>query len=452
MGLPTGLLDDLAFDFCPFRGYNGRMSKQMPIDRRRFLRGAGAAALAALLSACRLGKPTPLGEGENGPAVLPTRTLTPQSGTATPTFTSTSTATPTPTATPGTNMFSSPLQSPLPSGDPSPTPTSSSTPLPTPTPTPPPTPFPAGPPTKLGLFVAWYHPQIMDLVATGNVAILKTLELDPTFLRDVKTRSPQTIIVGRVMMDQIGLDRTDTAAMARRAVDVVRPLALDERRLGLVDAWEGYNEPVPGNEDEMRRLAEVEAERVRLLAQDGLRAVVGNFGTGQPPLEWWPAFKPALKAAQEHGGYLGLHEYSAPTMWYYTDVPPLTFRGGRRHEGWLTLRYRKVYSQYLAPWGLKLPLLITECGVDGGVGDRPGPPGRGWQDFSEYWAELGMGWDTAGNYVEQLAWYDQELQLDDYVRGAAVFAITVFQEWNSYQMLGDAATILQQYLSVHPTR
>jgi hypothetical protein len=304
----------------------------------------------------------------------------------------------------------------------------------------------------LGLFVAWYHPQIMDLIATRNVKLLKTLELDPTFLADVKARSPETIIVGRVTLGQIDLNGADMAAEARRAVEEVLPLALDERRVGLVDAWEGFNEPVPGDEGQMRKLAELEAERTRLLAERGLRAVVGNFGAGQPPLEWWPTFRPALEAAQAHGGYLGLHEYSAPTIWYHTNREPLDFRADPADEGWLTLRYRKVYRQFLNPWGLRLPLLITECGVDGLITDRPGPPGQGWKDFAAYWAELGMGWDTAGNYIEQLAWYDSGLQQDDYVRGAAIFAMTGFQEWESYQIQGSAAAILQQYLSVHPVR
>jgi hypothetical protein len=339
--------------------------------------------------------------------------------------------------------FASPLDSPLA------TPTEAP---PTPTPTPPPTPFPAGPPTKLGLFVAWYHPQIMDLIATRNVTVLKTLEFDPAFLAGVKDRSPDTLIVGRVTLGQLQLDRADLQAEARRAVEAVLPFALDGRRAGLVDAWEGFNEPVPGDLDQMRRLAEVEAERVRLLAENGLRAVVGNFGAGQPPLEWWPGFRPALEAAQAQGGFLGLHEYSAPTIWFNTNRQPLDFRADVSDEGWLTLRYRKVYRQYLESWGLRLPLLITECGVDGLVANRPGPPGKGWKDFAGYWAELGMGWDTPGNYVEQLAWYDSQLQLDSYVRGATVFAMTAFQEWESYQLQGDAATILQQYLSVHPLR
>jgi hypothetical protein len=292
----------------------------------------------------------------------------------------------------------------------------------------------------------------MDLIATGNVALLKTLEFDPAFLADVRARSPETIIVGRATLGQLDLNRADMLSEARRSVEAALPLALDERRAGLVDAWEGFNEPVPGDEDQMRKLAELEAERVRLLAERDLKAVVGNFGTGQPPLEWWSAFRPALEAAQAHGGYLGLHEYSAPTIWFNTSREPLDFRADPADEGWLTLRYRKVYRQFLNPWGLRLPLLITECGVDGLVTDRPGPPGRGWKDFAGYWAELGMGQDTPGNYVEQLAWYDSQLQQDDYVRGASVFAMTAFQEWESYQLQGEAAAILQQYLSVHPLR
>lgn len=292
----------------------------------------------------------------------------------------------------------------------------------------------------------------MDLIATRNVALLKTLEFDPAFLAEVRARSPQTLIVGRVMLGQIDLGRADTALEARRTLEAMLPLAMDERRAGLIDAWEGFNEPVPGDEDQMRRLADLEAERVRLLAENGLRAVVGNFGTGQPPLEWWPAFRPALEAAQAHGGYLGLHEYSAPTIWFNTNRDPLDFRVDPADQGWLTLRYRKVYQQFLIPWRLRLPLLITECGIDGMVTERPGPPGKGWKEFADYWAELGMGHDTAGNYIEQLAWYDSELQQDDYVVGAAIFAMTAFQEWISYQLQGEAAQILQQYLSVHPLR
>jgi hypothetical protein len=288
----------------------------------------------------------------------------------------------------------------------------------------------------------------MDLVKTGNVTVIKTLEFDRAFLADIKAQSPKTIIVGRPQLDQVQLGGSDMNAAARRAADAALSLIADGA--DLVDAWEGFNEPVAGDAGEMANLAQLEAERVRLLADRGVRAVVGNFGTGRPPLDWWPAFRPALEAAHRHSGYLGLHEYSAPTIWTHTNRADLEFRAGPADEGWLTLRYRKVYRDYLEPWGLRLPLIITECGVDGLVTDRPGPQGRGWKDFAGYWEQLGMGPDAPGNYVEQLAWYDSQLQLDSYVVGATVFAMTAWEEWGTYQLLGDAAVILQQYLSVHP--
>jgi hypothetical protein len=406
------------------------------LDRRRFLKGAGAAVLAAFLSAC--------GTAVDGEPASPSSGQTLQPPLSSPTLTPSPAASPstTPTASAVPDAFESPLESPLP--------TATEPPPPSPTPTPPPTPFPAGPPTKLGLFVAWVHPQVMDLVKTGNVAVLKTLEFDPEFLASVKARSPDTIIVGRVQLDQVQLGDRDMLAEARRAADAVLSVALNGRGGELVDAWEGFNEPVAGDAGEMGKLAELEAERVRLLAERGVRAVVGNFATGQPPLEWWPAFRPALEATRRHGGYLGLHEYSAPTIWHLTNRTDLDFRATPSDEGWLTLRYRKVYREYLDRWGLRLPLVMTECGVDGGVTERPGPSGKGWKDFAGYWAELGMGLDAPGNYVEQLAWYDSELQLDDYVVGAAVFAMTAFEEWGSFELKGEAATILQQYLAVHP--
>jgi hypothetical protein len=97
--------------------------------------------------------------------------------------------------------------------------------------------------------------------------------------------------------------------------------------------------------------------------------------------------------------------------------------------------------------------VLTEVGIDGLVADRPGPQGMGWRDFGAYWdQQLGMGNDTPGNYVEQLAWYDAQLQHDSYLLGAAIFAAAASPGWESYEILGDVLPFLQQYLSVHPPR
>jgi len=80
-------------------------------------------------------------------------------------------------------------------------------------------------------------------------------------------------------MPQVNLSTMDPLAEARRVVDLLLPVAADSRRMEVFDAWEGYNEPVASDVEQMKRLADMEAERVRLLAAHGIRSVIGNtFG------------------------------------------------------------------------------------------------------------------------------------------------------------------------------
>lgn len=339
---------------------------------------------------------------------------------------------------------------PTPTSEP---PTATSEP-PTATPTPRPTPFPPGPPTKLGVVVTRNVPEIFSLAATGNLALIKTLEHDVNFVSELKRLAPNTLIVGRAPFpDQLDLENLDPLAEARRFVEQLLPLAGEPRRMPAYAGWEAANEPVAVTPAQMQRLADFEAERTRLLAAEGIRSVVGNFGTGHPDLELWPHFFPALEAVKATGGYLGLHEYSAPELWFGTGKSQLAAGPNEGDEGWLTLRYRKVYRNYLQPAGLAVPLVMTECGIDGLVQGRPGPQGRGWRDFVDYWTKtLRMGPDGAGNYIEQLAWYDEHLRADDYVRGAAIYALVASGGWESYELLGEAMDILNQYVAVHPQR
>lgn len=328
------------------------------------------------------------------------------------------------------------------------------TPRPTDTPTPPATPFPPGPPSKLGFVVGHNHPQLFELLSTGAVAAICTLEHDPNFVAEIKRISPRTLIIGRIFVDQPELSSLDPLAAAREFVDQLLPIAEDPARRPYYDAWQGHNEPVASNAEEMKRLGELEAERTRLLAERGIRSCIGNFGTGQPSqLELWQHFLPAVQAAKEYDGWLGLHEYSAPTIYFmstranqgrYPGVTP-------EDTGWLTLRYRMVYNQILKPAGLAIPLVFTEIGVDGLVqNNRPGPQDvGGWIDFQSYWAEHGYGLWGPGAYVEQLAWYDAAMRQDSYVLGGCIFTLSGTQGWESYDILGPTAGVLQQYLSVH---
>lgn len=408
------------------------------VNRRRFLTGAGAITLLAALEACGLTRSlstpratrTPYPTFTPVPEAIPTRTAT-GSPTAVPT------ATPSPTATPGGTSTAGPTATP------------SSTPSETPTPTP--TPYPPGPPSKLGLFTTRADGQIDTLIRLGKPALIKTLNLDPNFARYIKEHSPTTIVVGRIILGQLDLT-ADPIPPAREAAAKLLEVALEPTRFQYFDAWEGYNEPVADTLDKMQRLADHEAERTRLLAEQGVRSVVGNFAAGHPPLELWQYFTPALEAVRAHSGYLGVHEYSAPIMQWGFGSLQSTPGADEGDEGWLTLRYRKAYRHYLGPMGYDdIPLLITECGVDGTVGGRPGPAeAKGWRDFEAHWISNGLRADIPGVYMDQLLWYDSELYKDDYVKGAAIFAAGASQGWESYEILGRTIELLTQYLEVHP--
>jgi len=330
----------------------------------------------------------------------------------------------------------------------------SSTPTITPAP-PTATPFPPGPASKLGVFVGRNDPQLFTLLQTGNLAVVKTLEYDPNFVTEIKENEPYVFLVARYTpLPQPDFSITDPIAAARAFSELILPIATEPRRLAAIDCWEAYNEPQVTDEAQMASLAAFEAERVRLLAKAGVKSCIGNFGVGQPSLELWPAFYPALEAAKTYGGYLALHEYSAPYLWFGSGTSQNQPGADEGDEGWLTLRYRKVYRDYLQPADLAIPLVITEAGIDGLVGNRPGPQAaRGWQDFADYWQEQGAV-DTSvfGFYLEQLAWYDAQLAQDDYVIGAAIFALAAPQGWPSYEIGGDWLAIFEQYLSVHPPR
>jgi hypothetical protein len=303
----------------------------------------------------------------------------------------------------------------------------------------------------LGLFVTRADGQIDTLVRLAKPALIKTLNLDANFARYIKENSPTTIIVGRIVLDQVDLT-ADPLPLAQHVAAKVLEVASDPARLQYFDAWEGYNEPVADSVDKMQRLADLEAERTRLLGEQGVRSAVGNFAAGHPPLELWEHFKPALDAARRYKGYLAVHEYSAPIMQWGSGALQSTPGTDEGDEGWLTLRYRKAYRGHLGPMGYAdVPLLITECGVDGTVANRPGPAdAKGWKDFQDYWIANGLRLDTPGVYMDQLLWYDAELHKDEYVKGAAIFAAGASPGWESYEILGRTSELLTQYLQVHP--
>jgi len=267
----------------------------------------------------------------------------------------------------------------------------------------------------------------MEFVRRGQPAVMKAVG-DLGWLTEVKQASPQTVTIGRVMsasQDMVGdpIQEARDFVAAQLSTYLLNPG---------VDYWEGWNEPDP--DERMGWYAAFEAERVRLLASYGLKAAVGGFATGVPELVQFYFFLPAVEEAYRHGGILTLHEYGAPTVDYLFG-DPLPGYPTYVNRGPLALRYRWYYEDILIPRGTVIPLVISEAGVDGIVmsGERSGPPGLGWQDFTSYWEQIGLGAGPQA-YLNQLAWYDSEVRKDGYVIGFTVFTAGGGSTWESYEI------------------
>ncbi len=284
--------------------------------------------------------------------------------------------------------------------------------------------------SKLGVHIQWNNsPDIMEFIRRMKPAVVKGMG-DLGYMEEVKIASPSTVTVARFSQN---VPMEGDPVQAARAF-VAQNLAEYKRHPG-VDYWEGINEPGVQGEGRMAWFAAFEAERVRVMAENGLHTAIGAFSTGVPEWEQMAEFLPAIEAAKKYGGILSLHEYDAPLMDRSIGMA-LPGRPGYPNRGVLTLRYRWWYEDFLKPRGLVIPLVISEAGVDGAVGEHPGPKkALGWQDFAQYWVQQGLTKDPIRFYLQQLTWYDSQVQQDDYVIGFAVFtAGPMNDDWKSFDI------------------
>jgi len=244
----------------------------------------------------------------------------------------------------------------------------------------------------------------------------------------VKDASPGTVIVGRIHQEfepKFGDPSLDPLKAARDHCEQLLPWA--ERMGDTYDFWQGLNEPVIQSREAMQRYADFDAERARIMDGHGFRAAVCTLSVGNPSrLAWWKEYVPALEEAKRYDGALALHEYGWPTL---------------DHESpWYLLRHRKLYEgepehnwEGLPEHLKNMPLVITECGLDGMIENGGGP--RGWQ------VRHGL---NPRQYLKELAWYDAELRKDPYVVGAAIYCCCSSNDpkWGTYNIWPEPARTL----------
>jgi len=220
------------------------------------------------------------------------------------------------------------------------------------------------------------------------------------------------------------------SAGARDYFETLRPRYDRLKSLGILDV-EGPNEPQAtcgyGDDPEQYAydwgvIAEFSYEWARLVADYGMRPWVFQISVGQPHQAVWPLLLNATKAASDAGGGIGVHEYGAPSVQ----------SGG----GWWTLRLKRM----LEAWGdPDVRIIVSECGIDGGVMDAAHAR-WGWLKFAqEGWVytepdSMGLGQTimTPELYWRQTRWYDQELCNIPQVVAALPFIHNPNSEWESF--------------------
>ena len=190
-----------------------------------------------------------------------------------------------------------------------------------------------------------------------------------------------------------------------------------------IDYFELVNETAQTG-DALKHLTDFTCEALRLMHAEGHKVAVGSFSVGNPNLdEDWRTFEPAVRAADA----VALHEYGAPKLWSQPGLtdPPNAFYPKAGNLGWWGLRYRRARQIMVDTYGCGAlpPFIITECGIDLGA---IGKGSKGWRSSGS----------SAAEYVQQLAWYNKELSLDDYVLGATVFCYGGTPDWEDYDLAG----------------
>jgi hypothetical protein len=253
-----------------------------------------------------------------------------------------------------------------------------------------------------------YLPSAEPVIAAGP-RVLKVFQVTAGTLRaleDYKSRYPQGLTVLRIYVDANYQDGWDPANAARdfwqRLESELEKMTPAQREL--VDFLEGPNEYDNYWWQDPRSavwFSDFSLELAELVAEAGYRPLLGNIPVGNPPgtpeemeatIE---AYTPALRRLVALHGAWGYHSYTLRRAGPSFDV-------AEQYD--LVFRYRRFYD-YFDRQGydelLSLPLILTEAGLDGGHGWRP------------YWSPC--------TYQQWLSWYDDQLQQDDYVLGAALF-------------------------------
>jgi hypothetical protein len=178
----------------------------------------------------------------------------------------------------------------------------------------------------------------------------------------------------------MGTSYTTAQEAAQQYYNLVKPIW---QLNPVIDVWETFNE----FSWHWGWQADFYIALMDLAEADGYRLGLWSASAGNPPEEFYPDVARACRRAKAHGNHiLCLHEYNLDGL--LKDAPPN-----------MVTRYRRLYT-YLGEQDAVIPLAITEAGEN-----------------------AGGGFAGADTFMQDFAWYDQQLSRDDYVIGCAAWTL-----------------------------
>gem|GEM_PF-6799657 len=234
-----------------------------------------------------------------------------------------------------------------------------------------------------------------------------------------KQVNPATLTIGRVNeingYDLQGLDYLINAGYtpqqaAQWYYNQVKPKW--EQYRSAIDVWECCNEWSA----HWAWQADFYIEMMNLAEADGFRIGLWSCSVGNPPEQYYEDIKRACARAKAHGDHiLCLHEYGlyAP--------PGETNALLKNASPDLVTRYRRLYA-YLIPRNADCPLVISECGENGGGG-----------------------FTGTEIFVDDFAWYDAQMKQDPYVIGCCAWTLG---NWSGANF-NEALPALANYIATH---
>jgi hypothetical protein len=316
---------------------------------------------------------------------------------------------------------------------------------------------------------------VLDAIKRIQPKVIKALDHDVGFWKQVRTILPEVFMIGRLAVPHAEQERFvyDPAGTGRAFAERILRLeanriTVDGRRL--FDAWESYNEVLPGHAspDRKKKYDDFQVAFAEPIKQAGYEPIAMNFGTGNMLGDDFLTYFPGTLDTYR---YLGFHEYDWPDMWRLHCQNIV-----EKDEGgmWLTLRYRRIMSDVRKVHGDKHSVVVTECGMTQGVlggedlgpwhpptvasqllqqlNSRPRlypgcPVGVPEEPVEELKPDKGI---SEERYWQSLMWYNREIRKDDYVQAALLFVVGAIHPWESFEHLGGILDRLEAYQQSEP--